>query len=56
MIYDETNGVIEDNFKFLLNRYQIGLENIILDFVNLLHYKCHKRNLNRGESYILSGA
>ena len=24
----------------------------VLDYVHLLYYKCHKINLNRGESYI----
>ena len=24
----------------------------IFDWVNLLHYKCHKRSVNRGESHI----
>ena len=24
----------------------------MLDFVNFLHYKCHKINLDRGRSYI----
>ena len=26
----------------------------VLDYVHLLYYKCHKINLNRGESYINS--
>ena len=41
-----------------LSRYQIGsyqlmkVNNFIFDYVNLLHYKCHKINPNCGWSYI----
>ena len=56
-INDKTGKVIEKRFKLFLNRYQNDLETImrgsdfIIDFVNLLCYKCHKRNLNTGGSY-----
>ena len=42
----------------LLNRYRIGLEISVsgsysfFNYVNLLHYKCHKINLKSGGSYI----
>ena len=57
-IYDNANEVIENLFESLLNWYQIGLEtwmrgsDFIFDFVDLLYYKCHNINLNRGRSYI----
>ena len=58
MIYDKADNVIEELFKSLLNRYQIGLEtsmrgsDFFFDFVNLLHYRCRKINLECPGSYI----
>ena len=58
MIQDKADEIIEKPFESLLKRYQIGLEllmkgrNFIFDCVHLLHYKCHKINLNCGGSYI----
>ena len=58
MIYTKADEVIEERFVSLLNRYQIWLEtsmkssDFIFHCVNLLHYKFHKINLNRGRPYI----
>ena len=57
MISDLTDEVIGKLFNSLKNRYQNNLQlmrgsDFILDYVQLLHYKCHKINLNRGGSYI----
>ena len=57
MIGDEADEVIEELFDSLTNRYQNNLESmkgseIFLDYVELLYYKCHKINPNRGGSYI----
>ena len=57
MISDLTDEVIGKLFNSLKNRYQDNLQlmrgsDFILDYVQLLHYKCHKINLNRGGSYI----
>ena len=58
MIYDNANEVIEEYFESLLNRYQIWLEtwirdsDLIFNCVYLVHFKCHKIDLNRGGSYI----
>ena len=58
MVYGDADEAIEELFKSLLNTYQIGLETsmrnsyFVFDCVNFLHYKCHKRNLKRGMSYI----
>ena len=58
LIYDNANEVIEELFKSLLCRYQIGLETsmrgiyFLFDCVHLLYYKCNKVNSNRGGSYI----
>ena len=47
-----------ENFLSLLSKYQISLEttmrsgDFIFDCVNLMYYKCHKINFNRGGSYI----
>ena len=54
---DEADEVIEELFDSLKNRYQNNLESMrasefVFDYVNLLHYKCHKTNSNRGGSYI----
>ena len=58
MIYAQSDEVIQELFESPLFRYQIELESsmkgsdFIFDCVNLLHYKCHKINLNRVGSYI----
>ena len=58
LIYDNANEVIEELFKSLLSRYQIGLETsmsgiyFLFDCVHLLYCKCNKVNSNRGGSYI----
>ena len=58
MIYDNADEVIEEPFKPLLNRYQIGLETLmrgsdfIFDCIYLLYSKYHKMNPNPGGSYI----
>ena len=58
MPYDNSNEVVNELFETLLSRYQIGLETLmrgsdfIFDSVQLLHYKCHKKNFKRGGSYI----
>ena len=57
MINDEADEVIEKLFKSLKKRYQNNLEKMegrefFFKCVNLLHYKCHKINPNRGGSYI----
>ena len=60
MIGSDTNEVIEDIFKSLLQRYQENLEEEMrgsefnFDAVNLLHYDLNKTSLNRGRSYIKS--
>ena len=51
MIYGNTDEIIEELFESVRNRYQIRFEtssrgsDFIFDYVNLLHYKCHKINL-----------
>ena len=58
IINGKANAVIENLFESALNRYQFGLEtsmrgrDFIFDCVNLLYYKYHKINFNRGGSYI----
>ena len=60
MIGSDTNEVIEDLFKSLLQRYQENLEEKMrgsefnFDAVNLLHYDPNKISLNRGGSYTKS--
>ena len=60
MIGSDTNEVIEDLFKSLLQRYQENLEEKMrgsefsFDAINLLHYDLNKINLNKGGSYIKS--
>ena len=57
MIGSETNEIIEDLFKSLLQRYQKGLEESMdgsyftFDSVDALYYDLNKVSLNRGESY-----
>ena len=53
MINDEASEIKKELFDSLKNRCQNNLEsmkgtNIVFDYVNLLYYKCHKLNLNRG--------
>ena len=58
MIGSETNEVIEELFKSLLQSYQKGLEEsmreseFIFDGVVALHYDFNKISLSRGKSYI----
>ena len=62
MIGSETDEIIEELFKSLLQRYPEGLEEgsefmtvseFIPDCVNLLHYHLQKASLERtGSSYI----
>ena len=57
MISDEADEVIRKIFDSLKNRYQNNLESMrgdefAFDYVQVLYYKCHKINLNRGGSYI----
>ena len=57
MIGSETNGVIEELFESLLQRYQEGLEESmkgsgsVFDGVNALYYDLNKISLNRGKTY-----
>ena len=57
MINDEAEDVIQELLDSLKNRYQNNLESMkgsdfVLDYVQLLYYKCHKTKPNRGGSYI----
>ena len=58
IIVSETDEIIEELFKSLLQRYQKDLEEsvkgseFILDGVDLLYYKCYKISLSKGGSYI----
>ena len=60
MIGGDTNEVIENLLRSLLQRYQENLEEkmrgseFVFDGVNLLHYDLSKISLNRGGSYIKS--
>ena len=55
MICNDTDEITEEFFKSLLQRYQKGLEEkmrgseFVYDSIDLLHYKLHKINLNRGD-------
>ena len=56
MIIDEADEFIKELFDSLKNRYQNNLESMtvsdfVFDYVQLLYYKCHKINPNRGGSY-----
>ena len=59
MIGNETNEIIEKLFNSLLQKYQKGLEESMkgsefeTDSVDLLHYNCHKINLNCVHIWIL---
>ena len=56
----ETNDVIKELFKSLLQKYQEGLQEsvrvseFIFDGVNLLYYHLQKISLKRGGSYVYS--
>ena len=57
MINDEANEIIQELSGWLKNIYQNNIESakgnrFVFDYVQLLYYKCHKINLNSGESYI----
>ena len=57
MISGDADEVIKKRFDLLENRYQnnlqsMGCSKFVFNCVQLLHYKCHKINLNRGGSYI----
>ena len=58
MMGSEADEIIEELFKFLLQRYQEGLEismkgsGFVFDGVNSLYYKLHKVSLKKGGSYI----
>ena len=58
MMGSETNEIIDELFKSLLERYQKGLEEsmrgseFIFDNVDLLYYDLHKISLSRSGSYI----
>ena len=59
MINDEADEVIKEVFDSCKIRYQNNLESMnssefIFDDVQLLYYKCHKINPNRGGFYINS--
>ena len=60
MIGSDTNEVIEELFKFLLQRYQENLEKkmngseFVFDGINALYYDLNKISLNRVGSYIKS--
>ena len=62
MIGSDTNEVIEELFKSLLQKYQENLEEkmrgseFVFDEVNMLHYDLNKISLKRGGSYIDSPA
>ena len=58
MMGSETDEIIEDLFKSLLQRYQEGLEEsmrgseLIFDGIDALYYDLYKVSLSRGGSYI----
>ena len=58
MMSSETDGIIEELFGFLLQKYQKDLEewmhgsHFVFDSVNLLYYNLNKISLSRGRSYI----
>ena len=57
MVNDEADEVIKELFDSLKNRNQNSLESMkgsefVFNFFQLLYYKCHKINSNRGGSYI----
>ena len=62
MANDEADKVMKNLFSSLKNRYKNNLESAkdsevyfkkgLFDYVQLLYYKSHKINPNRGRSYI----
>ena len=57
MINDVTYEFTEKLFNLLKNRYQnnlklMGVSDFVLNYVQLLYYKCLKINLNHGGSYV----
>ena len=58
MIGNKTDGIINELFELPLSRHQIGLEvsikgsEFVFDYIDGLHYKCNKIDLNRCGSYI----
>ena len=57
MISDEAGEVMKKLFNSLKNRYQNNLQSMrgskfVFDYIQLLYYKCHKINFNRGRSYL----
>ena len=57
MISDVTDEIIKKLFNSVKNIFQNNLQSMrvsafVLDYVQLLYYKCHKINLNCGGSYI----
>ena len=57
MANNERDEVVEELFHSLKNRYQNNLEpmkgsEFVFDYVQLLYYKCHKKNPNRSGSCI----
>ena len=60
MMGSETNDIISELFKSLLQNYQEGLQEsmrgseFIFDSANFLYYHLRKINLSRGRSYINS--
>ena len=58
--YNDANEVVNELFESLLLIYQDNSEtsmrgdDFIFDSVQLMYYKCHKINLKRGGSYIVS--
>ena len=51
MVYDNADEVIEELFKSVLSRYQIGFEKSMRgsDFILSMYYKCYKLNPNWSE-------
>ena len=57
MFNDKADEGLKELFDSLKNRYQNELESIkgsafVFNYVHFLYYKCHKRNPNRGRSYM----
>ena len=57
MINNEADEVMKDPFDLLKNRYHNNLESMkvnefVFDYIQLIYYKCHKINSNRGGLYI----
>ena len=57
VINDKADKAIKELFDSMTNRYQNNLEsmkgnNFVFNYVQLLYYKCHKTNPNRGGSYV----